>query len=193
MTDQPPRSFSELLKSFLPPGAPEHNHDPDHEPSFPEYLISLRTMEPRQRALTGLVLAQIIVSALALMLRNAEAPSLRIEGEGVAFGISTINYLLSVASLIVALMLLSGGMLYARVLGRWLFLLSLAGLYLLVLLGLYHGNIDDKIGVLSLVFGIPLALLAGADMPASYKSHYNPERQQPPRNSTNAQTLLAPL
>ncbi len=136
-------------------------------------------MEPRQRALTGLIIAQIIVSALALMLRSAEAPSLRVESEGVVFGISTINYLLSVASLIVALTLLAGGMLYAHVIGRWLFLLSLASLYLLVVLGLSHDNADHKIGVLSAVFGMPLAMLAAADMPASYKSHYSPERQQP--------------
>ena len=158
---------------------PDGAHDDDHEPSFRDYLISLRTMDVRQRALTGVVFAQIVVATITLVLRNAPEPSVQIDLGAATISLSAINYALSIVSLTGALALAAIGMAYARLSGRLLLLAALAALYLVVIFGLFGGDREEKVGALATFFSIPFTIVIGMAIPAIYRRRYSPERRSP--------------
>jgi len=151
----------------------------DHEPSPRDYFISLGTMEPRLKALTGVVFAQIVVSALALLLRGVPFAPIEITTkDGVLLSLSLLNYLISVVSLLTSLALLAAGLAYARWVGRWFFIIALSALYVFVVAVTFSEPLD-KIGELVVFFCLPAIGFFIFAIPGLYRKNYTPERRHP--------------
>ncbi|HEY6249369.1 MAG TPA: hypothetical protein VI685_05380 [Candidatus Angelobacter sp.] len=155
-----------------------HLHQPEHNPggegpSFHYFFISLKTMEPRLRVLTGVVLAQIVTAVLMLAFRDVNVHRLGLRG--LDLEIPWINYAFAYACVGIALCLVCFGALQADWKGRLLFFVALGGLYIVGIAAFFR---EDPTGKISIVFTLFFwAYMAGA-LPVAYRRRYSPERQK---------------
>jgi preprotein translocase subunit Sec61beta len=99
--------------------------------TFRERAISLRTMSPRLRLVTGLAVAQIVVAAIMLALRGADLPR------------TTIN----------AGSLQLGGLLQISGVALWVCVVLLAMAWTYVLVGAFHAHLGIRVVALALFTG----------------------------------------
>ena len=160
-----------MSDSQIPLHQPEHG--PGEGPSLRHFFISLKTMEPRLRVLTGIVLAQIVTAVLMLAFRDVNVTKLDLSH--LELEIPWINYVFAYVFTGVALCLVCFGALQANWIGRLLFFATLGSLYLI---GITAFGSEDPQGEFSIVASLFFwAYMAGA-LPAGYRRRYSPERQK---------------
>jgi hypothetical protein len=155
--------------------------DDDHEPTFRDHLISLRTMEPGLQVLTGLMIAQIAVAGLMLLAHglNTRLIAFSYAGGGPSFTVPLLDYVMSAIFVILAAALVTAGVAFASAAGRLMFLTVLGAIYLIAIFGFFSGDYDAELGLVSSVFTMPLWGWAVIAYPRIYKRRYSPERQNP--------------
>lgn len=145
----------------------------EEELTFRERLIALRTMEPRLRALTLAMIAQVLAGVLLLCLRQVRLWPIEVEFGDVVLEIGGINYLLAYLSAILALTLGVVGLAGANSRGAWAFFGILSTIYVVGIVGIF----SDPLTKLDIVFGIFLWTALAAFAPKGYRQAYSPERQ----------------
>ncbi|MGH7769917.1 MAG: hypothetical protein ACREQP_20910 [Candidatus Binatia bacterium] len=146
----------------------------DEEPSFRDRFFLFRTLEPRLKFLTGVVLAHVVAAALLLFLPEGARWTLPVFDASLRIPIA--HHVLGYICTLLAVIFLTIGMYEARWAGALTVMFFVVVVLAIGIFGVW--KFESAAFKLSLVFTIFFWCAAIPVLPRAYRARYSPERQR---------------